>query len=187
MSGTNGRHRHNGTSPRADAGARIGSRGADSERGVVIRGTSGFVAGHEIRVRYGRSVTVGRSRSADLSLQRCDRFVENPDPKDDAFLRVSRIHVEVSYLHPRMVEIRNAGRNAVRVDGRAIDRVVLTDLDRPVVVDFGAEERLELAWGSAGEEVAEVDDPATRSGRAEEENEHADENAMRSPEGQTLP
>ncbi len=116
-------------------------------RVLLIRGVRGYLCDESFRLAYGQSVTVGRSRHCRFSLKQGRKF-EETDGNVDApeFLRVSREHLEISYPHPEMIEIRNLGRNGTRVGGQPIERVVLTEIGRPTRIDFGADEVLELTW-----------------------------------------
>ena len=65
---------------------------------------------------------------------------------------VSRRHARIHFLHPGLVEIRDLSSNGTFLDGRRIDCVAVTDLDkRAHVLSLGAQERLfiELRNGSA--------------------------------------
>ena len=117
-------------------------------RVLVIRGMGGYLEDETYRLSYGQKVTIGRSRHCTFSLKDARKFVEGGDASatDEAFLRVSRNHLEISYPHPRMVEVRNLSRNGTRVDGKAIERVVLSELGNGTMVRFGPEEELQLSW-----------------------------------------
>jgi hypothetical protein len=117
---------------------------------LLIRGLGGYLQDEAFRLRYGETATIGRSRRCRLSLRRGRRFREgNPEIglKDPDFLRVSREHLEISYPHPGMVEVRNLSRNGIFLDGNRVDRVILTDLDRrDCRIRFGGKEILGLSF-----------------------------------------
>lgn len=116
-------------------------------RVLVIHGTGGYLENETYRLRYGQSVTIGRSRHCAFSLKDATKFQNDDDSaSDEAFLRVSRNHLEISYPHPSMVEVRNLSRNGTRVDGKPIERVVLSDLDDGALIRFGRNEALRLSW-----------------------------------------
>ena len=70
---------------------------------LVVRGTKGFLSGAVHVLEVGESMTIGRSRSADISMRKAERLYEredwrilmNPEP----FLSVSRHHVRIHLLH----------------------------------------------------------------------------------------
>jgi hypothetical protein len=115
---------------------------------LVIRGLGGYLEGEVLRLRYGQAVRIGRSRHCGFSLKGSRRF-RNGDRKkcleDPDFLRVSREHLEIAYPHAGMVEVRNLGRNGTFVDGKRIEKVLLTRLDE-CRIRFGGKEELSLAW-----------------------------------------
>ncbi len=100
-------------------------------------------------MKVGDTLTVGRSRGADLSVRNARRLLERDDIGEvmgtDAFLSVSRKHVRIHYMHPGLIEIKDLSRNGTFVDGRKVDCVALTDLKaRQHIVALGSVERLLL-------------------------------------------
>ena len=118
-------------------------------RVLRIRGLRGWLEDESFVLRYGQAATIGRSRHCHISLKSARKYRDGEPgeiDEDERFLRVSREHVEISFPHPDMVEVRNLSRNGTRVEGKRIDRVVLTDLGEGTRVSFGAREVVELAW-----------------------------------------
>ena len=116
---------------------------------LVVKGMKGFLAGEEVVMKVGDRLVVGRSRSADLSVRRARRFVEREDiefvMKSEAYLSVSRRHVQIHYMHPELIELRDLSSNGTFVDGKKIDCIGLTDLkQRSHIVALGFSERLLL-------------------------------------------
>lgn len=116
---------------------------------LVVKGIKGYLQGEEVVMKVGDTLTVGRSRSADLSVRKARRLLARDDIGEviatDGFLSVSRRHVRIHYMHPGLIEIKNLSRNGTFVDGRKVDCVALTDLKaRNHVVSLGAVERLQL-------------------------------------------
>jgi pSer/pThr/pTyr-binding forkhead associated (FHA) protein len=116
---------------------------------LVVRGIKGFLRGEEVVMKVGDTLTVGRSRGADLSLRKARRLLQRDDIGEvmgtEAFLSVSRRHVRIHYMHPGLIEIKDLSRNGTFVDGRKVDCVALTDLKaRQHIVALGSVERLLL-------------------------------------------
>lgn len=114
---------------------------------LVVKGIKGFLAGEEVVMSVGDTLTVGRSRSAGLSMRRSRRLHARDDIEQvmasEAFLAVSRRHAHIHYLHPDCVEIKDFSRNGTFVDGRKVDCVALTDLkQRSHIIALGGAERL---------------------------------------------
>ena len=119
-------------------------------QGPVLVGVSGVVQGTVFPLVYGKSIVVGRSRSCDVSLRNCARWIEaekagkNPDK---ATKTVSRKHVKISYYNANSIEVEDLSSNGTFVDGKRVDRVVLTDLkEKPHNVQMGAGEIFRLEW-----------------------------------------
>jgi len=116
---------------------------------LIVKGIKGFLAGEEVVMKVGDTLTVGRSRSAGLSMRKSRRLQERDDVAhvmgSEAFLAVSRRHTRIHYLHPDCIEIKDLSRNGTFVDGRKVDCVALTDLkQRSHIVALGGAERLLL-------------------------------------------
>ena len=122
---------------------------SDNSPKVVVKGMKGFLASEQEIMEVGDVIVVGRSRSADLSVRRSARLLKRDDidelMRSEAFLSVSRRHVQIHYLHPDLVEVKDLSRNGTFVDGKRIDCIGLTDLkQRSHVLALGAAERLLL-------------------------------------------
>ena len=107
--------------------------GYDEEHYVTIRGLGDLAEGQLVTVNLGESIVVGRSRHCDWSLRRTPRYLKSPDDdrsaikQDLAYNSVSRKHARISYVAPDMVEIKNLSGNGTLVDGKIVDKIVLTD------------------------------------------------------------
>lgn len=117
---------------------------------LVVRGTKGFLSGAVHVLQVGQSITIGRSRSADLSMRKAERLYERDDWRilmnSEPFLSVSRHHVRIHFLHRDLVEIKDMSSNGTMLDGRRIDCVAVTDLDeRPHTLRLGARESFLLS------------------------------------------
>lgn len=123
--------------------------GSGGRAAVRVRGVSGLFLSEEVRVHRGRSITIGRSRACTLSLQSTRAYLEDgrEQRRSPAFRKISRMHVRVSFLHPFLVEVEDLSSNGILVDGRKVDRVVLSDFrERCHEIVFGDGERLVLDW-----------------------------------------
>jgi len=112
---------------------------------LVVRGTKGFLSGAVHVLQVGESMTIGRSRSADLSMRNAERLYARDDWRilmnSEPFLSVSRHHVRIHFLHRDLVEIKDMSSNGTILDGRRIDCVAVTDLDeQPHTLRVGARE-----------------------------------------------
>ena len=118
--------------------------------GPALVGTAGFVKGEAFPVGLGSTVVIGRSRSCDISLQRCPTWLELDEDERDAardFKTVSRKHVRVSCYDSDNVEVEDLSSNGTFVDGRRVDRIVLTDLrERSHELLLGTREAFRLEW-----------------------------------------
>lgn len=128
---------------------------------LVVRGTKGFLSGAVHMLRVGESMTIGRSRSADLSMRKAERLYEQDDWRilmnSEPFLSVSRHHVRIHFLHRDLVEVKDMSSNGTMLDGRRIDCVAITDLDeQPHTLRLGAREsfRLEIVPEGRAEDAS---------------------------------
>ena len=120
--------------------------------GPVLVGTAGFVDGEEYPVAVGSTVVIGRSRSCDVSLQRCKSWLAlDEDDRDAAqdFKTVSRKHARISCYDAENVEVEDLSSNGTFVDGRRVDRMVITDLrEEDHELLLGTRETFRLEWRS---------------------------------------
>jgi FHA domain len=128
--------------------------GYDDKKTLVLRGTGGLLDGESHLVRLGEEVTVGRSRHCDFSLKKTKAYLLADDREsireDPGFLRISRKHIRVAFVNEGMVEVEILGQNGVQVDGKRVDRVVLTDLEtRSHAVNMGGGHTFEIRRGAA--------------------------------------
>jgi len=117
---------------------------------LLVVGVDGMVEGEVFRVPSGSQVVIGRSRSCDISLRKCLKYL-SLDPEERArnkhFQTVSRQHLQLSVEGPEHIEIENLGANGCKLDGEAIDKVILSDLpDKPREVVLGTKEKIRLEW-----------------------------------------
>ncbi|MCI0341974.1 MAG: FHA domain-containing protein [Planctomycetales bacterium] len=132
---------------------------------LVLVGVDGMVEGEIFRVAPGAQVVIGRSRSCDISLRKCLRYLSlDPEERDrnKHFQTVSRQHLQVSVEGPGHVELENLGANGTLMEGQKFDKVTLTDLAaRPREIVLGTKERFRLEWRE--EEATAPKEPAAAS------------------------
>ena len=100
---------------------------------LTLTGVDGTFRYDRVDLKIGQSVVVGRSRSCELSLRRSKVFLAADEEEqrrlldDKLFLKVSRRHVQVTYLAEGHVEIWNLSKNGTWVTGARIDRLLLPE------------------------------------------------------------
>ena len=108
--------------------------GFDTTHALSLRGLGSLAKGQHVKLCLGETIIVGRSRHCDWSLRRAptylmgDRDARTAIKNDLAFNSVSRRHVRLSYVAPDMVEVKNLSGNGTLVDGKLVDKIVLTDV-----------------------------------------------------------
>lgn len=124
---------------------------------LLVVGLDGMVEGEVFRVPSGSQVVIGRSRSCDISLRKCLKYL-SLDPEERArnkhFQTVSRQHLQISVEGPEHVELENLGANGTTLDGQAFDKHILTDLPehaRELVLGTKEKVRLEWKWEDGSE------------------------------------
>jgi pSer/pThr/pTyr-binding forkhead associated (FHA) protein len=135
----------------------------DELRGsLVLMGTEGLVEGEVFRINRGESVILGRSRSCDISLRKCFKYLAlAPDErKDDRhFQTVSRKHLRLIFKEPDQIELENLGANGTFIDGTKVDKVIITDVRfQPHEILLGTREKFRLEWRETGKEEKEEED-----------------------------
>ena len=107
---------------------------AAPEHWVSLRGVGELAEGQQLKLAVGETIVVGRSRHCDWSLRRAPMFLKSDKDErkaikaDVLYASVSRKHLRISYLAPDMLEIENLSGNGTIVDGRPVDKIVLTDV-----------------------------------------------------------
>ncbi len=119
------------------------------QRIPTLRGIEGHVKGEEMRLEYGRTIVVGRSRSCDFSLRRIKAWLEKNEEereKDRPFKTVSAKHFEITMYNLGSIEIVNLSPNGTYVDGSRIDKLVIDDIaEKTHEIKIGLGEKFELA------------------------------------------
>jgi len=119
---------------------------------LLVVGVDGMVEGEVFRVPAGSQVVIGRSRSCDISLRKCLKYL-SLDPEERArnkhFQTVSRQHLQVSVERPDCIELECLGANGCTMDGVPLEKAILTDLPaKPRTIVLGTKETIRLEWKS---------------------------------------
>ncbi len=107
--------------------------GYETKHYVCVRGMGELARGQQVKINLGETIVVGRSRHCDWSLRRTPSYLKsdangrNVIAHDLAYNSVSRKHAKVSYVAPDMVEVENLSGNGTLVDGKLVDKIMLTD------------------------------------------------------------
>ena len=97
----------------------------------TLVGMSGHVEGEEMKLEYGKTIVVGRSRSADFSLRRMAKVkaLSDEEREADKDLRtVSGRHCEITMYNLGSIEIVNLSPNGTYVDERLVDKIIIDDV-----------------------------------------------------------
>jgi pSer/pThr/pTyr-binding forkhead associated (FHA) protein len=97
----------------------------------TLIGASGHVEGEEMKLEYGKTIVVGRSRSADFSLRRMAKVKALTDDEREAnkdLRTVSGRHCEITMYNLGSIEIVNLSPNGTYVDERLVDKIILDDV-----------------------------------------------------------
>jgi hypothetical protein len=118
------------------------------QRIPTLVGTRGHFQGEIFPLEYGKTVCIGRSREAEFSLRRTQKYrAQSPEQRaaDASARTVSARHFQVTMYNLGSIEVKNLSPNGTRVDGKPMDVVVLDDVTkRSHEITFGQEEVLHL-------------------------------------------
>lgn len=130
------------------------SQDGASQGSLVLMGIEGLVEGEVFRINAGEDVILGRSRSCDISLRKCFKYLalDPEDRKDDRhFQTVSRKHLRLVFKDADQIELENLGANGSFVDGTKVDKVIITDIRfQPHEILLGTREKFRLEWRDEG-------------------------------------
>jgi hypothetical protein len=125
------------------------------QRVPALVGVAGHFKDEVFPLRYGKTLTVGRSRSADFSLKRTEKYrVQTAEEReaDESAQTISSKHFQITMYNWRSIEIKNLSPNGTTVDGKAVDHLVINDaMTQTHEIQFGVEEAVRL-------EVREIED-----------------------------
>ncbi len=118
------------------------------QRIPTLVGVGGHFVGEVFPLEYGKAISVGRSRAAEFSLRRTQKYrgqASGEREDDQAAKTVSSKHFEITMYNLGSIEIKNLSPNGTSVDGRRIETVILNDVAKnPHEIRFGADEVLRL-------------------------------------------
>jgi pSer/pThr/pTyr-binding forkhead associated (FHA) protein len=106
-------------------------KGHEMQNIPTLVGISGHVEGEEMKLEYGKTIVVGRSRSADFSLRRMAsvKAMSDDEREADQDLRtVSGRHCEITMYNLGSIEVVNLSPNGTYVDERLVDKIILDDV-----------------------------------------------------------
>ena len=128
--------------------------GSLAERSLLMQkiptlvGVGGHYAGESIALEYGKTVCVGRSRTADFSLRRTQKYrAQKPEDRerDEAAKTVSAKHFQITMFNLGSIEIKNLSPNGTLVDGKSIQTLLIDDIAKQAhEIRFGADEVFKL-------------------------------------------
>ena len=107
--------------------------GYNSRKFLSLKGTGDLGAGENLKLSMGETIVCGRSRHCDWSLRRAPSYLKSDANGRDVirhdlrYNSVSRKHARISYVAQDMVEIENLSGNGTLVDGKLVDKMMLTD------------------------------------------------------------
>lgn len=118
---------------------------------LLLRGIYGSVKGKEYYIELGKSVTLGRSRSCDITLGRGDSntqtIVHGGVSEEAHFRSVSRRHMRISFFDENEVKIEDLSSNGSYLDGDRVHDVSITDFREEVhVILLGTKEKFILEY-----------------------------------------
>jgi hypothetical protein len=94
-------------------------------------GITGHFKGEIFPLQYGKALSVGRSRKADISLKRTETYrsqTEEEREKDEDAQTVSSKHFQITMFNLRSIEIKNLSPNGTLVDGKPVETLVIEDV-----------------------------------------------------------
>jgi len=121
-----------------------------ADGGPMLIGVKGVVSGERFPLLANQEVLVGRSRSCEICLGKCRRWLQlntAQQEADDEFNSVSRKHLRVIFRPPDTVELEDLSANGTFLDGQRLQRTRITDLkQRAREVRLGTRESFRLEW-----------------------------------------
>lgn len=118
------------------------------QRIPTLVGIAGHFKGEVFPLQYGKTISVGRSRKADFSLKRTEKYrsqSEEEREKDEYAQTVSAMHFEVIMYNTKSIEIRNLSPNGTIVDGQSVETLMIEDINKQShKIKFGANQAISL-------------------------------------------
>ena len=118
------------------------------QRIPTLVGIAGHFKGEIFPLQYGKTLSVGRSRKADFSLKRTEKYraqTEEEREKDEDAQTVSSRHFQITMFNTKSIEIKNLSPNGTMVDGKAVETIVIEDISsQSHKIKFGTNQALSL-------------------------------------------
>ena|SRR3990172_9388055 len=118
------------------------------QRIPTLVGVGGHFAGEIFPLEYGKTVTVGRSRAANFSLRRTQKYraqTEQERESDESAKTVSAKHFEITMYNLGSIEVKSLSSNGMLLDGKPVKAAMLDDIAKKShEIRFGADEVLKL-------------------------------------------
>jgi hypothetical protein len=114
----------------------------------TLVGVTGHFKDEVFALEYGKTISVGRSREADFSLRRTEKYrAQSPVERenDATALTVSGKHFQITMYNLGSIEIKNLSPNGTLVDGKEIETFLVDDVTKHThEIRFGQDEVLQL-------------------------------------------
>ncbi|MEK7449541.1 MAG: FHA domain-containing protein [Planctomycetota bacterium] len=133
---------------------------------LVLKGIKGIAEGEIFYINYGQIVTIGRSRSCDISFHRFKKFNRLlKSKKDDDLLSVSRRHLRIAFYNSQCVELKDLSTNGSFINKRSFKKKIIPDIKgKTYEIRLGARETFELSWNKR-----ELDQPEAIKNQSEKQ------------------
>lgn len=99
---------------------------------ILVEGLGGWFEGVHVELPAARALSVGRSRTCDISIRRSPPFERVEDRNDvlrsSEFNRMSRVHFELRRAGETQVDVTDRSRNGVVVGGERVHGTRRVDL-----------------------------------------------------------
>ncbi len=121
-----------------------------SAEGPVLVGIRGVAQGEVFPLMAGKATVIGRSRSCDISLKNGKRLEEAEkagEVSEETSKTVSRKHLKLIFENAGSIELEDLSSNGTFVDGKRIDRLVITDArEKTHEIQLGGGDVFRLEW-----------------------------------------
>ena len=115
---------------------------------LILKGTKGSAEGETFYINYGQTVTIGRSRTADISFRHLPKYqnLTAEELKSDAILSISRKHLRIAFNNWHGVELKDLSTNGTFLVGKRINKKVIKDIkERSYEIRLGTTETFLLS------------------------------------------
>ena len=120
---------------------------------ILLRGISGLVKDETFTIEAGQNVTLGRSRSCEISIKSCKAYsAMEPEArdKDEGLLTVSRKHVRINFAKDDGIELEDLSSNGTYLDSKKVDKMVIADLPKkPYELRLGRRETFRMEFAAS--------------------------------------